>query len=70
MAKKKYEEKLERLQNQNDSYFECFPEEAPELEELKARQKRALERAEKQKEKEAGRRKEGLTAQAQKVNKV
>ena len=65
MARKKAEEKLAHLQQKDDGYYmECFPEDAPELEDLKNQQKQ-LNNARKGKSK-----KNQINKQFDKVTKV
>jgi len=65
LAQKRAEEKLAKLQQQDDYYTECFPEEAPELEALKESQKRAD-----QSRKSAKSKKKALGKQVEQVTKV
>lgn len=52
LAAKRGEDKLNKLLNRDDSYFECFPEIAPELEDLKNQQAYVLKRNEQRREKQ------------------
>ena len=65
MSRKRAEEKLAQLQKKDDGhYMECFPEDAPELEDLKKQQK-AMNNARKGKSK-----KNQINKQFDKVTKV
>jgi len=65
LAQKRAEEKLAKLQQQDDYYTECFPEEIPELEALKESQKRADQ------SKRGGKsKKKGIGKQVEQVTKV
>jgi hypothetical protein len=52
LAMQRGEEKLNKLLNKGDTYMECFPEIAPELEDLKQQQAYVLKKNENRRERQ------------------